>query len=138
MVAVPAIRVGDFVPGPPSRGVSLRPGVKTTCLIDAASKVCGVSLCVADAKAHVKKTAERIILVVEYISFADSNIQSDKSVALPAQLAAAHEHDLARHASLSEQLLSLSRLGNRKSLRDQGLNLLLMKEVEQSDQVLSK
>jgi hypothetical protein len=61
MVAVPANRVGDFVPGPPFRGVSLRPGVKTICLIDAASKVCGVSLCVADAKAHAKKIAERII-----------------------------------------------------------------------------
>src|SRR5205814_489152 len=50
----------------------------------------------------------------------------------------AHEHDLARHASLPEQLVRLSRLGKRKSLRDEWPDLLLLKEVEQGDQILSK
>src|SRR5678816_2684030 len=49
-----------------------------------------------------------------------------------------HEHDLARHASLPEQLVRLSCLGKRKSLRDEWLDLLLLKEVEQGDQILSK
>src|SRR6266571_8362836 len=33
-----------------------------------------------------------------------------------------HEHDLARHASLPEQLVRLSCLGKRKSLRDEWLS----------------
>jgi hypothetical protein len=49
-----------------------------------------------------------------------------------------HEHDLARHVSLSEQLVRLSGLGKRKSLRDEWLDLLLLKEVEQGEQILSK
>ena len=49
-----------------------------------------------------------------------------------------HEHDLACHASLPEQLVRLSCLGKRKSLRDERLDLLLLKEVEQGDQILSK
>src|SRR6478672_3038366 len=49
-----------------------------------------------------------------------------------------HEHDLARHAFLPEQLVRLSCLGKRKSLRDKRLDLLLLKEVQQGDQVLSK
>ena len=53
-------------------------------------------------------------------------------------LLVAHEHDLARYASLPEQLLRLSCLGKRESLRDEWLDLLLLKEVEQGDQILSK
>jgi hypothetical protein len=49
-----------------------------------------------------------------------------------------HEHDLACHASLPEQLVRVSCLGKRKSLRDERLDLLLLKEVEQGDQILSK
>src|SRR2546425_12602233 len=48
------------------------------------------------------------------------------------------EHDLACHASLPEQLVRVSCLGKRKSLRDERLDLLLLKEVEQGDQILSK
>ena len=48
------------------------------------------------------------------------------------------EHDLACHASLPEQLLRVSRLGKRKSLRDERLDLFLLKEVKQGDQILSK
>src|SRR2546425_2823822 len=48
------------------------------------------------------------------------------------------EHDLAYHASLFEQLLRVSCLGKRKLLRDERLDLLLLKEVEQGDQILSK
>ena len=50
----------------------------------------------------------------------------------------AHEHNLAYHASLPEQLVRVSCLGKRKSLRDERLDLLLFKEVKQGDQVLSK
>jgi len=50
----------------------------------------------------------------------------------------AHEDDLAYHASLREQLLRVSCLDKRKSLRDERLDLLLSKEVEQGDQILSK
>lgn len=49
-----------------------------------------------------------------------------------------HEHDLARQASLPEQLVRLSCLGKRKSLRDEWPDFLLLKEVEQGDQILSK
>lgn len=49
-----------------------------------------------------------------------------------------HEHDLACYASLPEQLVRLSRLGKRKSLRNEWLDLLLLKEVKQGDQILSK
>ena len=52
--------------------------------------------------------------------------------------AVAHEHDLARHASLAEQLVRLSCLGKRKSLRDVWLDRLLLQEVEQGDQIPSK
>src|SRR5262249_47248908 len=51
---------------------------------------------------------------------------------------AAHEHDLACDASLPEHLLRVSCLDKRKSLRDERPDLLLLKEVEQGDQVLSK
>jgi hypothetical protein len=50
----------------------------------------------------------------------------------------AHEHDLAGYASLPQQLLRLPRFGKRKSLRDKRLDLLLLKKVEERDQVLSK
>jgi len=50
----------------------------------------------------------------------------------------AHEHDLAYHASFPEQLLRLSWLGKRKSLRDEWLDLFLLKEIEQGDQIRSK
>ena len=49
-----------------------------------------------------------------------------------------YEHDLACHASLPEQLLRMSCLGKRKSLRDERLDLFLLKEVKQGDQILSK
>src|SRR5262245_50539420 len=49
-----------------------------------------------------------------------------------------HEHKLACHASLPEQLVRVSRLGKRKSLRDERLDLLLLKEVKQGHQILSK
>ena len=41
-----------------------------------------------------------------------------------------HEHDLARHASLPEQLVRLSCLGKRKSLCDEWLDLLLLKQIK--------
>ena len=47
--------------------------------------------------------------------------------------AIAHEYDLARNASPAEQLVRLSRLGKRKPLRDERLNLLLLQEVKQGD-----
>src|SRR5512135_1110789 len=50
----------------------------------------------------------------------------------------AFEHDLAGHASLPQQLLRLSGLGQRKTPRDQRLDLFLLKQVKQSDQILSK
>ena len=50
----------------------------------------------------------------------------------------AHEDDLACHASLPEQLVRVSCLGKRKSLRDERLDLLLLKEIEQGDQILSE
>lgn len=49
-----------------------------------------------------------------------------------------HEHNLADYAALREQLLRGSRLGKRKSLRDERFDLLLLKEVEESDQILPK
>ena len=42
------------------------------------------------------------------------------------------------HQVFSEQLLRASCLGKRKSLRDERLDLLLLKEVEQDDQILAK
>lgn len=45
------------------------------------------------------------------------------------------EHDLTYHASLAEQLLRLSRLHKRKSLRDDWLDLLLLQQVQESDQI---
>src|SRR2546425_10773306 len=50
----------------------------------------------------------------------------------------AHKHDFAHHASLPEQLLCASCLGKRKAVRDERLDLLLLKEVEQFDQILRK
>ncbi len=48
------------------------------------------------------------------------------------------EDDLACHAPLPEQLVRVSRLGKRKSLRDERLDLSLLKEIKQGDQILSK
>src|SRR5262245_57734079 len=48
------------------------------------------------------------------------------------------EHDLACHASFLEQLVRVSCLGKRKSLRDDRRDLFLVKEVKQGDQILSK
>src|SRR5262245_35985190 len=42
------------------------------------------------------------------------------------------QDDLACHASLSEQLVGLSCLDKRESLRDQRLDLVLLEEIEQS------
>ena len=49
-----------------------------------------------------------------------------------------HEHDLSDYTSLNQHLLSLSCLNQRKSLRDNWLELLFFEEVKQSNQVLSK
>ena len=49
-----------------------------------------------------------------------------------------HEHHLACDTPLPEQLMRLSSLGKRKYPGDQWLDLLLLKEVEQGDQILSK
>jgi uncharacterized membrane protein YcjF (UPF0283 family) len=49
-----------------------------------------------------------------------------------------HKHDLACHASLAEQLVRVSSLSKRKSLRDERLDLLLLKELKEGDQILSK
>jgi hypothetical protein len=49
-----------------------------------------------------------------------------------------YEHDLAGDAPLPEQLVRVSGLGKRKSLRDQGLDLSLLKEIEQRHQIPSK
>ena len=46
--------------------------------------------------------------------------------------------ELRQHASLPEQLVRLSRLGKRKSLRDERLDLLLLKKIEQGDEILSE
>ena len=48
------------------------------------------------------------------------------------------ENDLPCYATLPEQFLRLPGLCNRESLRDKRLDLLLLQEVEQSEQVLSK
>ena len=53
-------------------------------------------------------------------------------------LCVAYEHEFAEHASLSQQLVRLSGLQKRKSLRDQRLDLVLLKEIEQNNQVPSK
>ncbi len=49
-----------------------------------------------------------------------------------------HEHDLADDTSLAEPLLRLSRVGKRKSLRDYGLYLLLLKKLKERCQILSE
>ena len=48
------------------------------------------------------------------------------------------KHDLADDASCSEQLVRLSGFRKSKSLRNQGLDLLLVQEVEQGQQILSE
>ena len=50
----------------------------------------------------------------------------------------AYKDDLACHASLPQQLVCVSCLDKRKSKRDERLDPLLFKEVEQGDQILSK
>ena len=65
-----------------------------------------------------------------------SEICADTSCSI--LFAAEHEHDLAGDASLPEQLVGESRLRKRKLLRDERLDLLLSKKVEQGDQILSK
>src|SRR5262245_60790108 len=50
----------------------------------------------------------------------------------------AHEHDLAKNASPLEQLLRASCLGKGKALRDERLDLSLLKEAEQGEQILPK
>src|SRR6266702_6850572 len=47
------------------------------------------------------------------------------------------EDDLACHASVRERLLRASCVGQRKSLRDERLDLLLLKKIKQGDQILS-
>src|SRR5215475_14303157 len=54
------------------------------------------------------------------------------------RLPVAYEDDLAYYTSLLKHLLRASRLGKRKTLRDERLDLLLLKEAEQGDQILAK
>jgi len=56
----------------------------------------------------------------------------------PAQRRVGHEYDLAGHSSLAQQLVRLSSFGKRKSLRDERFDLLLLKQVQERDQILSK
>jgi hypothetical protein len=71
-------------------------------------------------------------------------MHSGASPAVPASLPHsqgrlfAHEHDLTYHASLRQKLMRASCLGKRKALRDERLDLLLLKEVEQGGQILSE
>jgi hypothetical protein len=44
-----------------------------------------------------------------------------------------HEHNLSRDSSLAEQLLCLFCLDKRKPLSDQRPDLVLLKEIEESD-----
>src|SRR5262249_59656356 len=69
-----------------------------------------------------------------------SPLQFVGSVGIPrcAREFARHEHNLACNASLPEQLVRLSCLGKRKSLRDDWLDFLLLQEVKQGDQILVK
>ncbi len=48
------------------------------------------------------------------------------------------EHDLACHTPFREQLVRVSCSGKRKSLRNDRLDLFLLKELKQVDQILSK
>src|SRR5262245_38970981 len=48
------------------------------------------------------------------------------------------KHDFACHTSLAEQLVRLSGLAEREALSDERLDPLLLKEVEQDGQILSK
>src|SRR5438874_9470799 len=48
------------------------------------------------------------------------------------------EHDLPYHASPTQELLRESCVGQRKSMRNQGPDLLLFEQVKQGDQVLSE
>src|SRR5690348_10148559 len=50
----------------------------------------------------------------------------------------AHEHDLAGHATLAEELLRIPRLRKRKASCDERPDLALAEELEQRDQVFSK
>ncbi len=49
-----------------------------------------------------------------------------------------HEHDLAYHTTLADQLMRLSCMRERKSLRDYRLDVLVLQKAKQGDQVLSK
>jgi hypothetical protein len=48
------------------------------------------------------------------------------------------KHELADHPPLAQQLVRLSCSRKRKLLRDQRFDLVLLKEIEQNNQVLSK
>src|SRR5688572_3350426 len=50
----------------------------------------------------------------------------------------AHEDNLTYHASLSQELVRLSGLGERESLRNEWLDLVLLEEIQQRNQVVSK
>jgi hypothetical protein len=49
-----------------------------------------------------------------------------------------YQNNLSCYTSLSQQLLRLPGLRKEKSLCDERLDLLLLKKIEQSDQILSK
>jgi hypothetical protein len=49
-----------------------------------------------------------------------------------------HEHDLACHASLPEQLVRVSCLGQWHALRDERRDRLLVQEVKQGEEILAK
>jgi len=49
-----------------------------------------------------------------------------------------NKHDLTDHPSAHEHLMRLSRLSERKSLSDKRFKLLLLQQVKQDDQILTK
>ena len=73
---------------------------------------------------------------VQVFSSGNCNARGNFDPSLGALIA--YKHDLARDSSLAEQLLGVSCLDKWKSLRDQRLDLSLLKEVEEDDQILAK
>src|SRR5512132_1189494 len=61
---------------------------------------------------------------------------ANQSATVSQPLPVAPQHDLARHAALRERFLRLPRLREREALRDDGIDLALHEQLEQSSQVL--
>ena len=74
----------------------------------------------------------RIGAILPYRSYKFRNINSSSSRRL------SHEHNLARYASLAKELMCLFCLSQGKSLCDERLDFLLLEQLEQDSQVLSK